>query len=98
METAAFGGLVPPFPKKIQNYAQNDATSILRRPSAFVNNVDPSVYGYAIIQRPYLVPISSTSVYMSCYTTINNNEAHYYVNGDFLAEKLKYEEDEEEVF
>ena len=57
------------------------------------------IYGYAIIQRPYFVPISSTSVYMSCYTTINEG-AHHYVNGDFLAEKLRIEETEmeEEVY
>ena len=55
------------------------------------------IYGYAIIQRPYFVPISSTSVYMSCYTTINE-AAHHYVNGDFLAEKLRIEETEQEVF
>ena len=55
------------------------------------------IYGYAIIQRPYFVPISSTSVYMSCYTTINE-AAHHYVNGDFLAEKLRIEETEHEVF
>ena len=37
------------------------------------------------------------SVYMSCYTTINE-AAHHYVNGDFLAEKLRIEETELEVF
>ena len=85
----------------------------LRRPSQFrpfsVNNQiqestygsfmykQEPIYGYAIVQKPYLVPIGSTSVYMSCYTTIGN-EPHYYVNGDFLAEKLRLEEENEEVF
>ena len=57
------------------------------------------IYGYAIIQRPYFVPLSykCNSVYMSCYTTINE-AAHHYVNGDFLAEKLRIEETELEVF
>ncbi len=79
----------------------------LQRPSAFLHNSSligassegrqEPIYGYAIIQKPCLVPINSTSVYMSCYTTINNgsvsNEnAHYYVNGDFLAEKLRMED------
>ena len=55
------------------------------------------IYGYAIVQRPYYVPISSTSVhygtnsvYMSCYGTINGDATHHYVNGDFLAEKLLF--------
>ena len=63
------------------------------------------IYGYAIVQRPYYVPISSTSVhygtnsvYMSCYGTINGDATHHYVNGDFLAEKLRIEETELEVF
>ena len=33
---------------------------------------DPSIYGYALIQKPYLVPVGTVgtaSVYMSCYTT-----------------------------
>ena len=72
---------------------------------SFMYRQEP-VYGYAIVQKPCLVPIGSTSVYMSCYsTTINgspindNNEPHYYVNGDFLAEKLRLEEIEAiEVF
>lgn len=98
-------------PVNISSYISNNAESMpgspttlatnsmqLRRPSSFYNNEQQPVYGYAIVQRPYLVPISSSTVYMSCYTTINNNEAHYYVNGDFLAEKLRLEEEElEEV-
>lgn len=99
--------LVPPFPSSsvtppavtngcIKNIESGSMQ--LRRPSSFYNpNADQPIYGYAIVQRPYLVPISSSTVYMSCYTTINSNEAHYYVNGNFLAEKLRLEEEEEEV-
>ena len=61
---------------------------------------DPSIYGYALV-NPYLVPVGGTmgtaSVYMSCYTTNYGTittsgtpqpplDAHYYVNGNFLAE------------
>ena len=35
---------------------------------------------------------------MSCYGTINGDATHHYVNGDFLAEKLRIEETELEVF
>ena len=70
---------------------------MLRRPKSFLqSNVQP-IYGYAVIQRPYLVPLSNASVYMSCYGTINN-EPHYYVNGNFLAEKLRYEEEDVSSF
>ena len=72
-------------------------TTLLRRPKSFLqSNVQP-IYGYAVIQRPYLVPLSNASVYMSCYGTINN-EPHYYVNGNFLAEKLRYEEEDVSSF
>ena len=78
----------------------------LNRPSDFLPILKKEhIYGYAIVQRPYYVPISSTSVhygtnsvYMSCYGTINGDAAHHYVNGDFLAEKLRIEETELEVF
>ena len=60
------------------------------------------IYGYALVQKPCLVPIGSTSVYstqfMSCYSTATiGNDVHYYVNGDFLAEKLRLEEENYEV-
>lgn len=80
-------------------------STLLRRPRSFLQpgqqspqlNVQP-IYGYAVIQRPYLVPLSNAaSVYMSCYGTINN-EPHYYVNGNFLAEKLRYEEEDVSSF
>ena len=35
---------------------------------------NPSLYGYALIQKPYLVPVGTVgtaSVYMSCYTATN---------------------------
>ena len=59
----------------------------LRRPSSFIaadtsstygsciyTNHNPSLYGYALIQKPYLVPVGTVgtaSVYMSCYTATN---------------------------
>ena len=59
----------------------------LRRPSSFIaadtsstygsciyTNQNPSLYGYALIQKPYLVPVGTVgtaSVYMSCYTATN---------------------------
>ena len=84
----------------------------LRRPSSFytadqsstygsvIYKQDPSIYGYALVQNPYLVPVGTVgtaSVYMSCYTTNYGTittsgtpqpppDAHYYVNGNFLAE------------
>ena len=62
--------------------------SALRRPSSFIatdntsstygsciyTNHNPSLYGYALIQKPYLVPVGTlgtSSVYMSCYTATN---------------------------
>ena len=62
--------------------------SALRRPSSFIaadntsstygsciyTNHNPSLYGYALIQKPYLVPVGTVgtaSVYMSCYTATN---------------------------
>ena len=83
-----------------------NAVQPLSRPSDFLPILKKEhIYGYAIVQRPYYVPISSTSVhygtnsvYMSCYGTINGDATHHYVNGDFLAEKLRIEETELEVF
>ena len=78
-----------------------DLHHCVRRPKSFLPEQNygglmfkqEPFYGYAVIQRPYLVPLSNASVYMSCYGTVTN-EPHYYVNGNFLAEKLRYEEDE----
>ena len=93
---------IPIFPddkKPLKCYPSNP---LLRRPKSFLPNEQnygglmlkqEPFYGYAVIQRPYLVPLSNASVYMSCYGTVTN-EPHYYVNGNFLAEKLRYEEDE----
>ena len=90
-----------PYPvekKPLKCYPNNP---LLRRPKSFLPEQNygglmfkqEPFYGYAVIQRPYLVPLSNASVYMSCYGSVTN-EPHYYVNGNFLAEKLRYEEDE----
>lgn len=112
---SAFGQdrLVQPFPD-ISGYisnkkADNFLPTNLRRPSSFMADrsygtflfkQEQPLYGYALVQRPYsFMPMGSTSVYMSCYTsnygTITNgsptNDPHYYVNGNFLAEAAALE-------
>ena len=104
--------IVPPFPggnksNALSSWSPKQQQQQLRRPSSFLQpeygsvmfkSQEQPLYGYAIVQRPYLVPIGSSSVsYMSCYTTINA-EPHYYVNGDFLAEKLRLEEEVHRAF